>query len=85
MHNLEKLTVFVLKVGTSGPIETFYERNAVTTVPDLSYGTVPGAPLSDSKTLFGLHLYLVGRFCENLQSARGPPRCQPARAITWLV
>ena len=29
--------------------------------PDLPHGTVPGALRSDSKTLFGLHLYLVGR------------------------
>ena len=54
--------------------------------PDLPYGTFPGARHSyHSETLFGLHLYLEVRFCENPQSASGPAQCQPARAITWLV
>ena len=37
---------------------------------DLPHGTVPGAPRSEGKTFYGLHLYLAGRCCNNLQSTR---------------
>ena len=40
--------------------------------PDLPYSTVPEAPRSDGKIGSGLHQYLAGRCCENLQSAWGP-------------
>ena len=40
---------------------------------------------SNLKTFYGLHLHLVERCCENLQSARGPARCKSGPAITWLV
>ena len=53
--------------------------------PDLRHGTVPGAPRSDNKTLFGLHLYLAERCCENTHSAKGLAQCKPAGAITRLV
>ena len=40
-------------------------------------GTVPGAPLSDFKTLFfGLHLYLTKRFSKNFQNTKGPTQCK---------
>ena len=44
-------------------------------VADLPYDAVPGAQLTDAKTFFGLHLYLVRRFCKNLESALGPVQC----------
>ena len=34
---------------------------------DLPNGTMRGAPPSDGKNFFGLHLYLAGRCCEILQ------------------
>ena len=55
-------------------------------MPDLPHSTVPGATTrSNRETLFGLRLHLVGRFCENLRSARDPAQCKPACPITWLV
>ena len=40
-----------------------------------SYGTVPGAPLSDGKTFFGFHLYFARRFCKIFKSTRSPTQC----------
>ena len=40
--------------------------------PNLPHGTVPGAPFSDGKTFFGLHLHLARTFHEYLRSAKGP-------------
>ena len=51
---------------------------------DLTYGTVPRAPRSD-KTFFGLHLYLVGKYCKNPKVPGAQSNVNRARAITWLV
>ena len=59
----------------------FYGRNAITRA-NLPQGTVPGAPLSDGKTFYGLYLYFAGRCCQNLQSAGGSAQCKSGRAIT---
>ena len=34
---------------------------------------------------FGLHLYLAGKFCENLKVSVAQLNVNPARAITWFV
>ena len=51
---------------------------------DLTYGTMPEATRSD-KTFFGLHLYLVGKYCENLKMPGAQLDVNPALAITWFV
>ena len=51
---------------------------------NLTHGTVPGAPRSD-KTFFGLHLYLVRKYCENLEVPWAQLNVNPTRAITWFV
>ena len=51
---------------------------------DLTYGAVPEYPRSD-KTSFGLHLYLEGRYYENLKAPEAPLDVNSARAIIWLV
>ena len=45
----------------------------------LPYGTAPRAPCSDGKTVFGLHLHLTRRFCQNLQSTIGHTQCKSGR------
>ena len=66
---------FVLKVAISGShqtsVDVMQELGAV-----LTYGTVPGAPLSNGKTFFALHLYLARRFCKTFQTTRGPTQCK---------
>ena len=37
------------------------------------------------KTFFGLHLYLVRKYCENPKAPGAQLNVNPARAITWLV
>ena len=64
-----KLWIFVLKVATSGPHLTFYERNA--TRAGFMISKSARASHSDGKTFFGLYLYLAGRCCKNPQSAGG--------------
>ena len=51
-----------------------------------------GAPGSDGKTFFGLHQYLAGRCCENLQVAGTPRSVNLAHVCrlvgetnTWLI
>ena len=47
---------------------------------DLLQGTVPAWALrSHDKTLFGQHLYLVGKCCNVPQSARAPCNVNAAR------
>ena len=50
---------------------------------DLTYGTVPGAPRS-YKTLFGLHLYLVEKYCKNPKVPGAQLNVNPAGAIRWF-
>ena len=38
-------------------------------------------PLSDSRPLFGLYLYLAGRCCKNPLSARGSAQCKPGNNL----
>ena len=45
---------------------------------------MPGAPRS-YKTFFDLHLYLAGKYCENLKVPEAQLNVNPAWAITWLV
>ena len=37
------------------------------------------------KLVFGLHLYLVGKYCENPKVPGAQFSVNPARAITWFV
>ena len=46
---------------------------------------MPGAPRSNGKIFFGLHLYLAGKYCENFKVPRAQLDVNPARAITWFV
>ena len=43
------------------------------------------SPGSDSRTFFGLHLYLATRCCKNHLSARGLAQCKSGPGITCLV
>ena len=43
----------------------------------------PGAQVV--KPFFGLHLYLVGKYCKNPQEPRALLNANLARAITWFV
>ena len=43
--------------------------------PDLPYGTMPGPRDQMVRHLFGLHLYLAERYCENPQSTKVPTQC----------
>ena len=43
------------------------------------------ATASDSRTFFGLHLYLGGRCCKNPLSARGLVQCKSSQGIACLV
>ena len=79
-----KLRVFVLKAATSGPHQTFYERNATTSAVFAIWHSAR-AQRSDSRTFFGLHLYLAGRCCKNPLSARGSAQCKPGPRITCFV
>ena len=49
-------------------------------------GTPPPPPsdatASDSRTFFGIHLYLAGRCGKNPLSARGPVQCKSGPGIT---
>ena len=45
---------------------------------------MPGAPRSD-KTFFDLHLYLAGKYCENLKVPGAQLDVSPARGITWFL
>ena len=65
---------FVLKVPISGPHLPFYERNAITRAgfTIIRHCTNKGSRAQMVRLFFGLHLYLAGRCCENLQSAKGP-------------
>ena len=44
-----------------------------------------GAPCSNGKVFFGLHLYLVGKYCENLKVPGALLNVNLAWAITWFV
>ena len=67
---------FVLKVPILGPHLSVYERNAITragyTIIWHSDSTSKGSHAQMVRLFFGLHLYLAGRCCENLQSVKGP-------------
>ena len=52
---------------------------------DLTYGTVPGAPLSEKTFFGGLQLYLAGKYCINLKMPGSQLNVNMARAITWFV
>ena len=52
---------------------------------DLTYGTVPGAPRSNGKTFFGLHLCLTEKYCKNPKVPGAQLNVNRARAITWFV
>ena len=51
----------------------------------MTYGTLPGAPRSNGKIFFGLHLYLIGKYCENSKVPGAQLNVNPPRAITWFV
>ena len=65
---------FVLKIPILGPHFPFYERNAITRAgfTIIWHSTSNGSRAQMVRLFFGLHLYLVERCCENLQSAKGP-------------
>ena len=46
---------------------------------------MPWAPHSDGKIFLVLHLYLVGRYCKNPTSTKGPVHCKSGPRITWLL
>ena len=75
---------FVLKVAICGPHLPFYERNAITRAGVTIWHSAK-APRTDGKTFFGLHIYLAGKCCNNLQSTRGPVQYKSGPGITWLV
>ena len=52
---------------------------------DLTYGSVPGIPRSNGKIFFGLHLYLAGKYCENVKVPKAQQNVNRERAITWFV
>ena len=43
---------------------------------DLPYETGPEPRAQMVRLFFGLHLYLAGTCCKNLQNARGPAQCK---------
>ena len=51
---------------------------------DLTYGTVPGAPRTNGKIFFGLHLYLAEKYCKNPEVPGAQLNVNPARAQTWF-
>ena len=65
-----KLSVFVLKVATSGPHLNLFMNVMQDPGPDLPYGIVPEAR-AQMVNFFCLYLDLVGRCYENSQSFRG--------------
>ena len=73
-----KLRGFVLKAAISGPHLNFYERNAITRA-GFTVRQSARAPRSDSKTFFGLNLYLAGRYCENSKVPAASRNVNPAR------
>ena len=42
-------------------------------------------PRAQIRLLFGLHLYLAGKYCKNPKVPEAQLNVHPARAITWLV
>ena len=77
-----KLRVFVLKVATSGSHLTFLWTSCV------NQGRIyhmAQCPALRWQNFFCLYLYLAGRCCENLQSARGPAYYKSGPEITWFV
>ena len=52
---------------------------------NLTYGTMPGAPLSNSKTFFGLHVHLPGKYCEKPKVAGALLNVNTVRAIIWFA
>ena len=44
-----------------------------------------GAPRLNGKAFFGLHVYLVGKYCENPKVQGALLNVSLARAITWFV
>ena len=42
-------------------------------------------PRAHRGLLFGLHLYLAGKYCENPKVPGAQLNVNPARAITWLL
>ena len=72
MYSLGEINSFVLNVANLSPSSNLLMNAMLEPEPDLPYATVPWAPHSDGKNLFGLRLYLAGRCSKNPQSARGP-------------
>ena len=65
-------------------IQTFYGRNEKTSAGFAIWHSARTL-LSDSRTFFGLHLYLAGRCCKNFQRARGTAQCISGPGTTCLV
>ena len=42
-------------------------------------------PRAQIRLFFGLHLYLVGKYCKNPKVSGGQLNVNPARAKTWFV
>ena len=42
-------------------------------------------PRAQMRLFFGLHLYLAGKYCENLKVPGAQLNVNRARAITWFV
>ena len=42
-------------------------------------------PRAQRRHLFGLHLHLAGKYCENPELPGAQLNVNPARAITWFV
>ena len=71
-----KLKVLVLKVVTSGPQPTFFERNAIPE-PDLPHGTVPRALRSDGVTFFWISPILDMKMLQKSRKCQGPRAIVP--------
>ena len=74
MYSPGEMESFLQKVPMLGPYLTVYERNAITRVgfTIIWHSTSKGSRAQLVRLFFGLHLYLAGRSCENLQSAKSP-------------
>ena len=73
MCNPGKIKSFALKL-LSRPSSNLLMNVMQQPGVDLLYGTLPEKALRWHDFLFGFHLYLARRCCENLPSAQGPTR-----------
>ena len=71
MRNRSEIKGFCSKSCYLRPSSNLFINVMQQSEPDLTYGTVPGAQLSDVRTFFSLLLFLA-RFYKNFQSSRGP-------------